>query len=88
VTYSRTDPTDPMITQLHLQAAGVQNIRPLFVVLLQALAGPGPPHPPPLHPRRSRPRPSLKQTPRTWYYHFDTFLMTLAFREAKSAALC
>ena len=28
------DPTDPMVAQLHLQAAGVQNIRALVTVLL------------------------------------------------------
>jgi len=30
----RHDPTDPMVAQLHLQAAGVQNIRALVTVLL------------------------------------------------------
>ena len=30
----RYDPTDPMVAQLHLQAAGVQNIRALVSVLL------------------------------------------------------
>ena len=31
---ARYDPTDPMVAQLHLQAAGVQNIRALVTVLL------------------------------------------------------
>ena len=31
---ARYDPTDPMVAQLHLQAAGVQNIRALVPVLL------------------------------------------------------
>ena len=31
---ARYDPTDPMVAQLHLQAAGVQNIRALVSVLL------------------------------------------------------
>jgi hypothetical protein len=31
---ARYDPTDPMVTQLHLQVAGVQNIRALVSVLL------------------------------------------------------
>ena len=30
----RLDPTDPMVAQLHLQAAGVQNIKALVSVLL------------------------------------------------------
>ena len=30
----RYDPTDPMVAQLHLQAASVQNIRALVTVLL------------------------------------------------------
>ena len=53
---ARYDPTDPMVAQLHLQAAGVQNIRALVsVLLLRPLAGPGP-HTSPLRPRRPRPR--------------------------------
>ena len=31
---ARYDPTDPMVAQLHLQTAGVQNIRALVTVLL------------------------------------------------------
>ena len=54
---ARYDPTDPMVAQLHLQAAGVQNIRALVtVLLLRTLAGPSPARPPPLCPRRPRPR--------------------------------
>ena len=31
---ARYDPTDPMVAQLHLHAAGVQNIRALVTILL------------------------------------------------------
>jgi len=34
MTGPRPDPTDPMVAQLHLQAAGVQNIRALISVVL------------------------------------------------------
>jgi hypothetical protein len=34
----RPDPTDPMVAQLHLQAAGVQNIKALVSVLLDPMS--------------------------------------------------